>query len=566
MKKIYIACIFLFLFMVNGLTANHANSSSNNKLSLVLTATVVQSNITCNGQCNGSATVIASGGASPYSYQWIPIPASTPSVNGLCGGSYTVIVTDASSATVAVVFTITQPPPMNLSSSASSSICPSACKTLTTNASGGTPPYTYAWQPGNINGSTITVCPSLATTYTVIANDSYSCSITKTITISITSTVANAGSTQSITCVNATAMLNGSGLSTYNWAGPGIISGATTSSPTVGSAGVYSLTGTNGGCSSNTATVMVFMNTVPPSITIASSSSTVCAGKSVTLTANTTANCTYSWSNGSNTPATVVSPTSSTSYTVVATNLSNGCQGSASQGIGVSPSPTVSANSATACVGATGCLNASGASTYTWTGPCGFNSLQASPCFAFNMGCACTFSVKGALANGCSNTATVCLAIIAPPAVSIMTSNSIICVGQTSTLTANGAITYTWSTNSSATNIAVSPTVNTSYTLTGTSGQGCPASVVYTQSVSACAGIKDAADNENDLIIYPNPSAGAIIININIPAGVVVYNGTGKEVLLGKLKAGTNNIDLSDQPKGIYFVKCGSVIKKVIKE
>ena len=57
-------------------------------------------NITCNGLCNGSATVVSvSGGCGgPYTYDWqgglTPTGDFTPTITGLCAGNYTVRVTD----------------------------------------------------------------------------------------------------------------------------------------------------------------------------------------------------------------------------------------------------------------------------------------------------------------------------------------------------------------------------------------------------------------------------------------------------------------------------------------
>jgi hypothetical protein len=51
--------------------------------------------------------------------------------------------------------------------------------------------------------------------------------------------------------------------------------------------------------------------------------------------------------------------------------------------------------------------------------------------------------------------------------------NSIMCSGQTVTLTATGATTYSWSNSSTSSSIVVSPTVNTTYTVIGTNSVGC---------------------------------------------------------------------------------------------
>ncbi|MEK7411934.1 MAG: kelch repeat-containing protein, partial [Planctomycetota bacterium] len=75
-----------------------------------ISATVTTNNVPCNGQCTGTATVVATGGSQPYTYSWSAIPAQTSqTATGLCAGSYSVIVRDANSLTFTATVNITQP-------------------------------------------------------------------------------------------------------------------------------------------------------------------------------------------------------------------------------------------------------------------------------------------------------------------------------------------------------------------------------------------------------------------------------------------------------------------------
>jgi len=72
-----------------------------------MTATVTQTNVTCNGGNNGSATVNVTGGAGGYTYLWSN-NATTASINGLTAGVYNVTITDANACTIVKTVTITQ--------------------------------------------------------------------------------------------------------------------------------------------------------------------------------------------------------------------------------------------------------------------------------------------------------------------------------------------------------------------------------------------------------------------------------------------------------------------------
>ena len=51
--------------------------------------------VSCNGNSDGSASVIVNGGTPPYSYNWSPAGGSSMSATNLAAGNYTVTVTDA---------------------------------------------------------------------------------------------------------------------------------------------------------------------------------------------------------------------------------------------------------------------------------------------------------------------------------------------------------------------------------------------------------------------------------------------------------------------------------------
>ncbi len=96
----------------SGCTGSH-NYSINVIGSMSLSGS--QTNVSCNGGNNGTATVTASGGTTPYTYAWNTSPIqNAATATNLSVGNYTVTVTDASSISKTLSFQITEPAPINV--------------------------------------------------------------------------------------------------------------------------------------------------------------------------------------------------------------------------------------------------------------------------------------------------------------------------------------------------------------------------------------------------------------------------------------------------------------------
>lgn len=146
--------------------------------------------------------------------------------------------------------------------------------------------------------------------------------------------------------------------------------------------------------------------TVAPSATISAavSSTAVCSGKSVTLTAN--GGTTYTWNpGGANTTSLVVSPSVTTIYTL--TGGFGNCFGTSTRTLVVNPSPNLSVTpSPTVLPGTIVTLTVGGANSYSWTpGGSNNNSILVSVSSTTN------YSVTGTNNFGCSSTATTAIVI-----------------------------------------------------------------------------------------------------------------------------------------------------------
>ena len=142
----------------------------------LLAATTTPTNVLCNGGSNGSATATPSGGTPGFTYTWNTSPVqSTQTANNLSAGNYTVTVKDANGCTKKTPVTITQPAPITYTVSGNDSVCKGNTTLLTANAIGGTPAYTYVWNPATQTSSSVVVNPTSSSNYSVAITDANGC-------------------------------------------------------------------------------------------------------------------------------------------------------------------------------------------------------------------------------------------------------------------------------------------------------------------------------------------------------------------------------------------------------
>ncbi|MEI7898475.1 MAG: hypothetical protein WCJ26_15665, partial [bacterium] len=187
--------------------------------SLLTASLTAQTDVTCFGGSNGSATVTASGGAPGYSYVWNTVPAQHANVaSGLSAGTYQVTVTDINSCSATVSVGITQPASLPAASVISHTdvLCHgNATGTATVSASDGTPGYTYAWSTNPVQ-TTEQATGLSAGTFTVTVTDGHTCTATASVEITqpASAVTVSATVTSHVLCYgNATgpATLTGSG-------------------------------------------------------------------------------------------------------------------------------------------------------------------------------------------------------------------------------------------------------------------------------------------------------------------------------------------------------------------
>lgn len=173
-----------------------------------------QTNVACNGDSTGSASVSASGGSAPYTYLWQPFGSNGPTATGLSSGTFTVIVSGTDGCSNTVTFSISEPPPISITCQSSDENCHNQDGYAFVVASGGAGGFNYSW---NTSSSTDTIYQLGAGTYTVLITDQNGCSETCSVVVNTSATAsANAGSDITIEQGQTTVLAGGGGIS-YNW-------------------------------------------------------------------------------------------------------------------------------------------------------------------------------------------------------------------------------------------------------------------------------------------------------------------------------------------------------------
>ncbi|MFK7934481.1 MAG: hypothetical protein AB8G22_13300, partial [Saprospiraceae bacterium] len=206
----------------NGCTAIAEVTIDENILPLTAEA-VIERQIDCLGNDNGSAKIEVTGGKGPFDYKWRQDDLTGASVSNLKADKYVVTVTDAEETTTSVTFTIEQPLELKASvailSPASTGASDGAAEA---NAVGGADNYTFKWS----NGATTAKVENLAPdTYIVTVTDANGCFVSESITIdeNILPLIAQAETAKDIDCNGAkTAAVDikvtgGKGPYTYQW-------------------------------------------------------------------------------------------------------------------------------------------------------------------------------------------------------------------------------------------------------------------------------------------------------------------------------------------------------------
>lgn len=310
------------------------------------------------------------------------------------------------------------------------------------------------------------------------------------------------------------------------------------------------------------------------------SSVSVCSGQNVSLTANgATADIgmLYQWqvstvsggpyssvSTGTGSATTNYSFTTSTPgiyyYTMSATCPTSSMTSITNEStITVIAYPTASITANTPiCSGQTLTLNGfTTGNSYSWLGPNSFTAnTQNTVINNITLSGNGTYTFIAAV-SGCSASATYSVNVNLTPTVVIVPNATVICSGNSVTLTANGASTYTWNTGSNNVTITDAPLTNMVYTLSGQTPAGCLGSHTLAIVVTPCTNISETL-NTVGVNLFPNPNQGFVTLQLpeeNLFINYELYNTLGQIVQRKKITEKIVLIDLSKISSGVYYLK-----------
>ncbi len=324
-----------------------------------------------------------------------------------------------------------------------------------------------------------------------------------------------------------------------------------------------------------------YLTNAPTVATFTQSATSICQGNSITYNAaGSTFEDLIQWDLPGSSPGFSNSVNPTVIYNTPGTYLTKlyviggGCSDVDSAEITITilanPPVSIAASSSVICPGGSTTLTASGGSTsYVWSPPTGL-SATTGPVVISTPASSITYNVMGTGANGCVTNSTISIDVDQPPVLSVVASDSIICIGQTilfdGSLCSN-VTSFVWGfpggTPSSST--SASPSILYSgagtFTATLTISNFCGADSSYSLSVSAgCVGIDESTSTENVSSYFDMDHSNLnIFVSNNFGKEnltILIFDAQGKVVLKKNMSANETEkqINLKEINSGLYIL------------
>ena len=327
----------------------------------------------------------------------------------------------------------------------------------------------YLWNPGSVPGNTFGVLPAVTSTYTLLASGTGGCADTTIITVSVDTARVSVPASATI-CAGDSVTLTASGVASYSWPSLSQSTAAVTVSPSGNT--TYIVDGVSStGCASSD-TISVIVNPLPV-LSLSPATMFLCPEDSaVACPLPNLPGGTYS---GTGVTGNMFDPqmTGPGTFTITYTYTDSvtGCTNSSAATVTVHSAPVaqITAAAGSVCAGSSDTLTASGILTYNWMP--GSDTTQA---IVVSPAVSTTYYVTGADSNGCTASDSLLVTVMSLPEITITASDTLICTGDAATLSALGALNYTWNPgNISSQSVIVSPVTSTTYTVSGSDSLGC---------------------------------------------------------------------------------------------
>ncbi|MBI2729439.1 MAG: T9SS type A sorting domain-containing protein [Sphingobacteriales bacterium] len=515
------------IYSVTVTDANGCTASSSYEVTQpsLLTANASGSDVSCFGGSNGTATVLAGGGITVYSYLWSN-GATTSSISNLSAGIYSVTVTDANGCTASSSYEVTEPAQLTASAGGTNVSCfNNSNGTASVNAVGGTAPYSYSWSNGS---SSQNISNLAAGVYTVTVKDANGCMATSSyeVTQPALPLTANASGTN-VSCFNGTngtasvTVTGGTVPYTYSWS-----NGSSSQNISNLAAGTYTVTVTDAnGCTATSNTSITQPSAIV--ITIGTITNTCSGAGNGSISSSATGGTgilTYNWTgpNGFSKASKNISNLVAGVYKLTVTDANN-CTVTAQATVNALPAITASSvvTDITCYNTSTGAINltpggGTGVFSFSWTGPNGF---KASTEDISNVK-AGAYSVTITDAAGC--TAVYSYPVGTPSAavsLSVQKTDAVCSSGGSLTITGNGGRTpYTYSINGTvfqSSNVFSNLAAGTYNAITIKDNSGCTVvaaviTIVNSDSYEIYSNEKQNVSNLNTTIAFNQAIAARI--------------------------------------------------------
>jgi len=509
--------------------------------------------------CAGQTVTLNASSGTGYSYEWYQNGNLLPGAGGSSyvasqTGSYTVKTTVNGCSKTSLPVGITVNSFLTATISSDTTIC--AGDTVTITATGG---GSYDWNTGDTT-ATIIAAPVSTKTYSVTVSNGINCSAVKSMVVTVKplpNAIITVGGGVSGICEGKTVVMNantGAGLS-YQWMkNSADITGANSSQYIAGDSGSYTVKVTLNGCSKISSPKTITVNPLP--VIWVSRDTAVCTGSSVTLSVR--GGVSYQWNTFSGDSNYTVSPGSSKTYSVTATN-SHGCTATDTVRVTTLPLPTnvfISSTSSTSiCEGQSVHLKAgsTNGTEFQWqlddVDIAGANSNEFEATQQGNY----SLVVSG---NGCSKKSSPLFVTVkpAPPV------PEIIRIGADSLMSTVTASNYKWFRDGMTVSTGsqkVKATKSGAYTVYVTENN-CPSDTSEPYYFYFTGLLENI---ENEMMVYPNPGDGKFQIILPMSADneftITVLNPLGQIIAKDELSnSGTTQlpVDLSGLTPGVYFL------------